>query len=412
MSQSQLTFDPATGLVAPNTSTIREAVAEDWVAAFADPDSPPLDTEPSTPAGQLIDAEVAEIEAKNAAVLYLANQFNPKVNDGVWQDAIGYIYFINRKLDEPTVVTCQVTGLNGTTIPYGALVESVTGYTLICSRAVTIGSTGQAETTFRVSDTGPIEIPANSVTRITTTVPGWDTINNEAAGAVGRDVETRSEFEARRAQSVAANAHGSVGATFGTIANLPGVLDLAVLENIGPVDVIQFGVTVPAHGVTICVYGGDDDAIAEAIYTKKDNGADTGGNTVVTHIAPDIPGNPVYEYKILRPDPVNFWIQVTLGAGSTPTPAQIAAVQQALYQDFNGLNTTSGNARVSLASTVYASRFFCPALAVDGIRNIQSIGVALGDDTPTEFFEFVNIRGDQEPTIATVNITVVVAPGV
>ena len=157
------------------------------------------------------------------------------MNDGVWQDGLGYLYFLTRKLDEPTVVTCQVTGLNGTAIPYGALVQSLTGYTLICNSSVTIGANGVAETTFRCSETGPIEFAPHSVTQIVTTIPGWDTIDNEAAGAIGRDIETRSEFEARRAEGVAANAHGSVGAIFGTIANLAGVLDLAVLENIGPV---------------------------------------------------------------------------------------------------------------------------------------------------------------------------------
>ena len=413
MAQSGLIFNPATGLVAPDTAQIREGVAEDWKRAFFDPDLPPLDTEPTTPAGQLIDAEVAEVEAKNAAVLYLANQFNPKVNDGVWQDAIGYIYFLTRKLDEPSVVTCQVTGLNGTVIPYGALVQSLTGYTLICNSSVTIGATGVAETTFRCSETGPIEFVPHSVTQIVTTIPGWDTIDNEAAGAIGRDIETRSEFEIRRAESVAANAHGSVGAIFGTLANLSGVLDLAVLENIGPFPVIKFGVEVPGHGVTICIYGGEDDDIAKIIYEKKDNGADTGGDTTITHTATDVPGNPVYEYKILRPDPINFWIRVTLGAGSTLTPIQITEIQQALFDDFYGLNTTSGNSRVGLASTVYASRFYCPALAVEGVRNIRSIEIALGDvePDPEDYLDVVTINGDQEPTIAMSNISVAVFGG-
>lgn len=411
MSQSRLTFNPATGLVAPDTSTIREAVAKDWVNAFAAPDSPPLDTEPTTPAGQLIDAEVAEIEAKNAAVLYLANQFNPKVNDGVWQDAIGYIYFINRKLDEPTVVTCQISGLNGTVVPYGALVQSLTGYTLICNRSVTIGATGVAETTFRCSETGPIEFAPHSVTQIVTTIPGWDAVDNEAAGAIGRDIETRSEFEARRAQSVAANAHGSASAIFGTIANLAGVLDVAVLENIGPAPVVKFGVEVPGHGVTICVYGGEDSAIAEAIYRKKDNGADTGGNVEVTFTPSDVRGTPRYVYKILRPAPVNFWVQVSLGAGTRVTPDVEAALRQAIYNDFYGLNIESGNARVSLASIVFASRFYCAALGVDGVRNLQAIKIALSETLPTDpasYVDVLSINGDQEPTLSLSNISVLI----
>lgn len=407
MARSGLIFDPATGLYAPATSEIRDGVADDWTQAFFDPDLPPLDTEPTTPAGQLVDAEVAEIEAKNAELLYLSNQFNPQVAEGRWQDALGYIYFLQRKLDEPTVVTCQLSGLNGTVIPYGALVQSLNGYTLICNRSVTIGSTGAAETTFRVAENGPIEIPPHSVTAIVTTIPGWDTVDNAAAGAVGRDLETRSEFEARRAASVAANAHGSTGALFGTIANIPGVLDVQVLENIGPNPVVKFGVTVPGHGVTVCVYGGEDEAIARAIYNKKDNGCDTGGNAPIVYTAAGY-HNAVYEYLIMRPQTVNFWIKVTLGAGNMPSLAQIAALKEALYQDFYGLNKQSGNARIGLASTVYASRFYCPAMAVVGIKSIQSIEIALSATAPGAYADFLTINGDQEPVTSTANIAVVI----
>lgn len=409
MAHSGLIFDPATGLQAPETQTIRDGVARDWVQAFFEFGQPALDTEPTTPAGQLIDSEVAEIEAKNAEMLYLASMFNPRVSEGRWQDALGYIYFLTRHIAEPTVVSCQLTGLNGTVIPYGALVQSTDGWTLICNHSVMIGPTGTVETTFRVSENGPIEIPSNSVTSIVTTVPGWDTINNEAAGAVGRDVETRSEFEARRAASVAANAHGSVGAIYGTIANLPGVLDCQVLENIGPDPVIKFGVTVPGHGIVVCVYGGEDSAIAEWIYRKKDNGCDTGGNTTVSYTPPEIPGSPDYIYLILRPTPINFWVKITLGAGSNPTTSQITALKQAIFDDFYGLNTNSGNSRIGLASTVYASRFYAPAVAVDGIKNIQSIEIALSQGTPTAYADLVTINGDQEPVMSTDNITVVTA---
>ena len=414
MARSGLIFNPGAGLYSPDTSEIREGVAADWAQAFYEPDQPPLDTEPSTPAGQLIDAEVAEIEAKNAELLFLSNQFNPRVAEGRWQDALGHIYFLERKLDEPTVVTCRLTGLNGTVIPYGALVQSGTGHTLICNRSVTIGVNGSAETTFRVSENGPVEIPAHSVTSIVTTIPGWDTVDNLAAGAVGRDRETRSEFETRRAASVAANSHGSTGALYGAIAEIPGVLDVQVLENIGPNPVVKYGVNVPGHGVTVCVYGGEDAAIAEAIYNKKDNGADTGGNTSIVHTAADY-HNAVYEYRILRPKTVNFWIKVTLGAGSALTPAAAESLKTALYQDFHGLNALSGNSRIGLASTIYAARFYSPAMAsleaTGSLKNIQSIEIALGENSPAAgtYSDVVIVNGDREPVLSSGNISIAAA---
>ncbi|MDR2947133.1 MAG: baseplate J/gp47 family protein [Candidatus Adiutrix sp.] len=405
MAESNLIFDPATGLYAPDTADIRAAVADDWVLAFQDPDLPPLDTEPTTPAGQLIDAEVAEVEAKNAAMLFMASQFNPRVSDGRWQDGIGYIYFIERKLAEPSVVTCQLTGLNGTVIPYGALVGSVTGHTLICNSSAAIGPDGTAETTFRNAEWGPVDFAPHSVNSIITVVPGWDTVDNEAAGALGRELETRAEFEARRFNSVVKNAHGSVPSLFGEIANIDGVLDCLVLENIGPDPAIKYGVEVPGHGIVVCVYGGDDSAIAEAIYRKKDNGCDTGGNTDITYTASDY-HNALYEYKIMRPEPVNFWIRVSMGKQSGLTQNVVDALKQALYDDFYGDGADEDNSRVGLATTVYASRFYCSASSVPGVKNILSIEIALSNDDP-QYADAVTINGDQEPTLSLANIAVI-----
>lgn len=404
---SQLIFNPQTGLVAPETEDIRNSVAAEWVEAFAREGEVDLDTSPSTPAGQLIDAEVAEIEAKNTALVYLANQFNPRASDGVWQDALGYIYFLERKLDEPTVVTCQVTGLRGTTIPYGALAKSSDGYDLICSRSVVIGDDGAGETTFRVAMSGPIDIVPRSVNQIVTVVPGWDTINNAHAGVRGRDLETRSEFEARRAASVAANAHGSVGAIYGTIANIRGVLDVEILENIGPTPVTKYGVVVPAHGITICVYGGEDAEIAEAIYRKKDNGCDTGGNLDVHYVDTETPGNPSYTYKILRPAPTTFRIRVTLGTDTALTESQRSGLRNNLLDDFYGNNATTGNPRVGMASKVYASRFYCPALSSDGVKSVHKVEIALGDSVTPAFTDVIEIRGDQEPTLVVQHVELV-----
>lgn len=401
-------FNAETGLSAPQTADVREIISNEWQQAFYEPDSPLLDTEPSTPAGQLIDGEVAEIESKNGQFLYLANQFNPKVAVGRWQDALGYIYFQSRKIDEPTVVTCQVTGSRGTVVPYGAVVSNTDGYELICNTVggINLGDTGTGEGTFRVSQTGPIDIPAHSVNNIVTVIPGWDTIDNEAAGATGRDIESRAEFETRRYNSVAANSHGSVGAIYGTLADLQDVIDVQVLENIGPDPVIKYGVTVPGHGITVCIYGGDEQDIARVIYEKKDAGADTGGNTQITYLRPDY-HNATYVYFIERPETVNFWVKVVLGAENLLTTDTTARIQNAVLEDFLGNNRASGNSRVGLASRVYSSRFFDSVYAVEGIRNVKSISIALGDTvTDDDYFDRLTINGNQEPVMTVENITV------
>jgi len=401
---SQIVFDPETGLVAPETADIREAVRQDWRNAFAaGPGTPALDVESATPAGQLIDAETAEIEAKNAELLWLAGQFNPRVAEGRFQDALGHIYFLTRKRAEPTVVTCQLTGLRGTQIPYGAIAQSTDGYQLICNAPVTIGDGGTAETTFRTAETGPVQIAAHTVTKIVTVIAGWESIDNEAPGATGRDIETRNEFEGRRYNSVAANAHGTVESLYGTISDIEGVLDCKVLENPGPEPATQFGVEIGGHSVAVCVYGGEDADIAEAIYSKKDAGCGTSGNHTVTWYPPaDV--TPAYSYQIVRPETVPFYVRVAVPNASALSQATKNAIASAVVEDFLGRWDRYGNTRVGLASTVYASRFYPVVMDVEGVIQLSGIEIKLGDGP---FSGAVTIDADEEPVMTVENVTVV-----
>jgi hypothetical protein len=400
-----LSFNPALGLSAPETGELRESVAARFREAFFEEGKPALNTDPTSPAGQLVDLVLAEIEAKNAELLYLANQFDPKGAEGIWQDALGHIYFLTRKMSEPTLVTCQLTGAPGTRVPWGALAEDSEKRRFVNSRVggVLLDADGKGEAVFRCTVPGPADVGPHSVNRIVTTVPGWDTVDNAEAGALGRDLETRGDFEARRAASVAKNAHGSVASLYGSLHDLSGaagVIDVMVLENIGPDPVVKFGVTVPGHGVTVCIFGGRDEEIAELIYRKKDAGCDTGGNTTVTYVETGRTGA-VYEFRILRPDTVNFWVRVKLDGEDVMTPALEAAIKEAVSAEFHGQGK---GPRVGLASVTYASKFYCPVLDL-GVKGLKEVTVALGA-APGTWADKVTIRGDQEPVLSVDNVIV------
>jgi hypothetical protein len=364
-------------------------------AAFAADGMPELDTEPSSPAGQLVDALTAEAEAMHAALLFLAGMFNPYTSEGRWQDALGNIYFLARKNSEPTTVACRLTGLPGTRIPYGAQAEDAKKRKYANTRETRIDASGEAVSVFRCLTRGPESVGAGEVNRIITTVPGWDTILNGAPGITGRNLETRGDFESRRHASVAKNAHGTVPSIYGALHDLSGtagVIDVQVLENIGPDPVVKFGVTVPGHGVTVCIFGGEDADIARILYSKKDAGCDTGGNTEVIHT---VEGGGSYVYRILRPAAVPFWVKVRLGPGEDIGAESAGRIRKAVLDDFNGLGR---HPRLGLASEVYASRFYIPVLDT-GVSDLTDITIALGP-APEGFADRVSVRGDQEPALA------------
>lgn len=401
-----LYFDPQTGLYAESVEDVRQSVRQGWKDAFRRDGLPELNTEPETPAGQLIDSQTAAIVDKDNEVLFLGNQFNPLTASGVWQDALGKIYFLTRKTAQASEAVCQCNGLAGTVITQGARIKSsADGSEWACMEAVTIPATGSAQARFQAQTPGPLVALANTLTEIVTVTPGWDSVTNPAAAVVGRDSESQLEFEKRRYNSVAANARGSVAALYGAIANLPDVLDVVVLENVGNDPIASWGVTIPGHSVWIAVTGGTDSEIAETIYRKKDAGCGTAGNTQIGYQDAELPGMPIYTYRIERPAPLAFAVRVTLRLTPT-TPQDIEQkIKDAVLADFNGAGPHD-NLRVGTAQEVYASRFYCAVIGA-GVQNLVSIELA-APATGGTWGPSVTVNADQSPVLDADNIQVII----
>lgn len=229
-----LTFSETAGVGVEDTSTIRARVAAEWASAFSSGESQtPLNTDPETPAGQLIDGQTALIAAKDSEMLAFSNGFNPKTATGLQQDALAEIYFIQRHIAQATLVTCQCTGLSGTVIPFNSIVQDVNGINYSSTAPATIPASGTVEVVFAAQQTGPINAAENTVNKIITVIPGWDSVNNATAGVTGRDRESQAEFEQRRYESVAKNSHGLAESVGGSVYNLPDVVACRIEQNRG-----------------------------------------------------------------------------------------------------------------------------------------------------------------------------------
>ena len=396
-----ITIDTNTGMSAQDTAAIRQAIVDDWTAVFDD-ESATLNTGSESPAGQIIDSIAVLVTAKDSELLNLMNQFNPKTASGIFQDALGSIYFLKRKTAQPTVVTCQLTGAQGTVIPAGAIIQNEDGIKLTSVGAVTIGADGTAEVEFQTQETGPIAIGAESCTKIVTVIPGWDTVNNSAAGTLGQDVESQYAFEKRRVVSVSKNSHGSRLSLQGAVGAIENVLDCLVLENKNKYSMVIQGVYVGSHAVAICVYGGSNDDIAETIYNKLDAGCGTYGNTAVSYTSED---GVVNTYQIVRPTPVNVYINVTINQTNTTNENVVNDVKQAVYNDFYGNDINSGNTRRGMGQTIYASSFSVATIKTAGVTDLVSITISR---TPSPLLNQITMLANEEPVLSLDNITVTI----
>jgi uncharacterized phage protein gp47/JayE len=394
-----ITINPETGISVEDTAQIRQSIVDDWNKVFSDEEAT-LNTESESPAGQIIDSMAVLVTAKDSELVNLFNQFDPRVASGIFQDALGSIYFLTRKVAEPTVVTCQLTGLQGTVVPAGSMIQNDDGYKLVSVGPVTINNEGLGEVEFRTVETGPIAIGAGTCNKIVTVIAGWDTVTNAAAGALGQDLETRQAFEKRRALSVAYNSHGSRLALQSALSAVSGVLDCLVLENKTNSSVTKNGVTIDPHSVAICVYGGADEAIAECIYNKIDAGCGTVGETQVEYISSD---NVKNTFNVIRPAATNIYVEVTLNKTASTQSTVIEDVQNAIYNDFYGNDPNSGNTRRKCGSIIYASSF---SIAIVKTANVSDlVSIYIGRSQPAEN-NAVTMDADEEPVIELDNIVV------
>lgn len=398
---AQIIFNPLVGIELPSTQEIREDLGEKIQQAFqTSPNDPLLNIEPSSPMGQVLDLIVAEIEAKNSEIAFLANMANPETATGKYLDALAALYGLDRKISEPTVVNCVLTGLKGTVIPYGAIAQDTLGnqYRHSAANGAQIDDTGSVTTTFTAINHGPLEVAAGSVNRIVTTIAGWDSITNPTAGVIGRDEETDAELRNRMIESYAVNATGYVEAIEANLAALEGVLDVRVLENPTNAEVTQYGVAIDPHSILIAIVGGEDSDIAKTIYQRKDAGCGTTGDYEVQFID-ETYYNATYNYKIVRPQNQSLRISVTF-FGTSMNETEKNNVIQAIIQDALG---QGANDRISLASTVYASRFY-QSIQSQTSAPIAQIQVGLGTGA---LGSSVQIPANIEPTITESDVSII-----
>lgn len=387
------------GLLVPQESEILAGVQADYNEAFGGDLNPAL----NTPQGQLASSTAAIVANSNAQLAEFVNQVNPDTADGFMQDAIARIYFLERSPGVPTNVACLCIGDFGTIIPVGAQAQDTSGNRYVCTDGGTIPVSGNITLNFANIIDGPIPCPANTLTTIYRAIPGWDTVNNPLPGVLGRLVESRAEFEFRRVNSVALNAHGSKEAIYGAVFNVDDVLDVFVTENVTDA-IVPYGSTnynLAPHSVYVGVIGGEGQDIAEAIYTKKDLGCNMNGNTTVV-VTDDsyTPPKPTYNITFNRPTPLPIFFNVEL-TDSTSLPSDIEQlVKDAIIAAFNGLD---GSPRVRIGGLILASKFYTPVNRIG--PEVSILSILIGTSGPGAL-NAITAGIDQSPTVDAADITV------
>ena len=397
-------FNSKTGFDVTEIDDLREQIASEWQEAFKEKDRPLLNTDPETPQGQNIDSQVASVNQKDSEVLYLAQQFDPRTAEGRFQNALAEIYFIKRKPAINSYAMCTINGRAGTQIDAGALIESeIDGTQWSLDQNVTIPANETITAKFTCLTDGAISASSGTLTKIVTTVTGWDTVTN-ATAIVGSLEESQSAFEQRRKDSVSLNARSTVNAVYANVAQCDGVIAVYAVDNKKNISETIDNYSLTPHSIFVSVIGGENADIAKAIYNNLSAGCDYNGNTSVD-ITNEYSGA-VETVKFYRPDVFNIYVKVQIQNSASLQNDYENIVKQAVYNNFYGLDSTKINneplLRLKMNDDLYSSRF-TPSILNAGITNVLTVQLSLDG---SEWVNNIHIPITANPTLDLNNIII------
>lgn len=334
------------GYVGERLDSILADLDQDFRAIYGND----IDLAPDSPDGQMLGL-IAQIRAdleELGEVTYRA--LDPDHASGAWlEQRVAYAGLTRRQARYSYLRGAALTGRAGTLIPAGSVLRDINRGRWLLVADTTLGADGSARADLRSELLGAFNLPANSALAIETLVLGWDTATSLAAAEVGAEEETDPELRARFYRSRARPAQNSLDGLVAALLQLADVRQVVGLENTGSTPDAD---GVPGHSLNLIVDGGEEQAIAQAIFLRKPAGTGLMGQQSRTVV--DGQGvNRLIRFD--RPAMVDCKAFVQLRRDAEFTAIDVAAIKAQLSQlDFR------------IGQDVQLSRLYSPINTVQG----------------------------------------------
>lgn len=275
---------------------------------------------------------------------------DPDHASGAWlEQRVAYAGLTRRQARYSYLRGVALTGRAGTLIPAGSVLRDINRGRWLLVADITLGTDGSARADLRSELLGAFNLPANSALTIETLVLGWDTATSLAAAEVGAEEETDPELRARFYRSRSRPAQNSLDGLVAALLQLADVRQVVGLENTGSTADAD---GVPGHSLNLIVDGGEEQAIAQAIFLRKPAGTGLMGQQSRTVVD----GQGVSRLiRFDRPAMVDCKAFVQLRRDADFTAIDVAAIKAQLAQlDFR------------IGQDVQLSRLYSPINTVQG----------------------------------------------
>ncbi len=354
---------------------------------------PNLNTDPSTPQGQLI-TSLTQTDLNTIA--FLQNMINAFFFGGtgfsldIWA---WNLFRITRKEGIKSQVVVEISGVPRTSVPEGFQVSDGE-HKFTIQNAVTIGVDGKVSTLFIADELDDFQAAPKAISEIVNVVLGVERVSNPNQATAPIAKETDSELFARCVDfgSIATNA--SFRSILANVAAVSGVTKLNGVENYTSAEKEMQGLTLPSHSFSLIVKGGEKDDIANAIFQSRATGAGMNGNVSVSVQL----GNELYTYKFSRPTLVNLVVSVKIANKNLTDANYTEFTKNAVINYLNGLDIGALITQPNLANSVK-----------NQIKGYEITDIKFGKKGETLGYDILQLNGNEEAFIASDDISVELA---
>jgi len=292
------------GVIIPDTSDLLTDVENEFKAALGED----LVTDPETPEGMMIAAEVLARDAVVRNNAKMANQINPDLAGGVHLDAIWALTGGQRSGASNSSAICLLSGVAGTVVPITTRFRSESNDLWAVETPVTIASNGQVLANVVAVEPGPISAATGSINQIEVGPLGLETVSNTSPAVLGQLVQSDQSARRERKNTLALQGVSLPVSVISHVMAVPGVRSMSFRENRSWEDMVIDGVTLVRKSIYACVDGGSDIDVATALL-KKSLGCDWNGSVSVSVLDPS--SGQSYPVLFDRPELVPVLARVT-----------------------------------------------------------------------------------------------------
>lgn len=360
------------------TGTLRDAEASSTVDAVC----------AGTPGTALLTGRVATVETSGTRFASTADKTIAAAT--AWVALTAYVVGDTRT-NASRIYRCIA---NGTSAGAGGPTTTAADITDATAHWAYAGEgTGYVDVPFEAEDTGPLGADTGTLNEIATPVSGWSSVRNLEDAELGADQASDAALRVQREAELEAQGNATADAIRADVLQVEGVTACRVFQN---QTLVTDGDGLPGKSIEVLVLGGDDDAVAQAIWDSAGAGIETYGTT--TETVTDDAGN-VQTVKFTRPSAINIWIIVAVTKYVTefPTDGSDQIEDAILALDY------------PIGKDVTAWAIGSPLDAIAGVLDVTSVLIGTAD--PPVASTTITIGARQIASLDSARITVNLSNG-